>query len=422
MGSAQVGVVLGAIECAPPVGDPDTGSRAARDYRVLIAWRGEGRHLAGHWELPGGKRRADETSRAALRRELGEELGLGVEPLADAFCGGSRGAGATRSEASPAARRRVQRFGGVTHAYPDRCVQLEAFRVSIGRCERLGLSARGAEGQWLAWVHPVELRWLRWPEANRRFADALQLPQVLAISPDPGERLDDWMAWWSSIEARVRSGGCGLPRQIQLRAPTLVARDRDAAYQAVVEGLQRLDWRGRLWLNPGADDVRSLAHTVARVSTARGVAWGWHLPEAVWRAAVDADDSRASPGGPPMAGTAPTGRGPRDEDRRGGHVLAALGADGRLAARPWMAATHDRDALRLVGALPVHERPAAVTLSPVCPTPTHPDARALGALGFARLARCSPVPVYALGGLSPTSVAVWRRLGAQGVAGIRGFW
>jgi thiamine monophosphate synthase len=44
----------------------------------------------------------------------------------------------------------------------------------------------------------------------------------------------------------------------------------------------------------------------------------------------------------------------------------------------------------------------------------------LGALRFARLARASPLPVYALGGVT---AANWRRLeesGACGIAGIGG--
>jgi 8-oxo-dGTP diphosphatase len=44
--------------------------------RVLITQRKEGSHLGGTWEFPGGKVRPGEDPRAALRRELGEELGI----------------------------------------------------------------------------------------------------------------------------------------------------------------------------------------------------------------------------------------------------------------------------------------------------------------------------------------------------------
>lgn len=43
---------------------------------VLVAQRARPPELAGRWELPGGKVAAGETERAALTRELAEELGL----------------------------------------------------------------------------------------------------------------------------------------------------------------------------------------------------------------------------------------------------------------------------------------------------------------------------------------------------------
>jgi 8-oxo-dGTP diphosphatase len=44
--------------------------------RVLLSQRKEGTHLAGAWEFPGGKVEAGEDPRAALERELREELGI----------------------------------------------------------------------------------------------------------------------------------------------------------------------------------------------------------------------------------------------------------------------------------------------------------------------------------------------------------
>jgi 8-oxo-dGTP diphosphatase len=44
--------------------------------KVLLSRRKEGSHLAGLWEFPGGKAEAGEDPRAALRRELEEELGI----------------------------------------------------------------------------------------------------------------------------------------------------------------------------------------------------------------------------------------------------------------------------------------------------------------------------------------------------------
>jgi len=47
-----------------------------REGRVLLSQRKGGSHLAGAWEFPGGKVEAGEDPKAALARELDEELGV----------------------------------------------------------------------------------------------------------------------------------------------------------------------------------------------------------------------------------------------------------------------------------------------------------------------------------------------------------
>ena len=49
------------------------------DGRVLLTQRKAGSHLEGMWEFPGGKVEAGEDPKAALRRELEEELGIDAE-------------------------------------------------------------------------------------------------------------------------------------------------------------------------------------------------------------------------------------------------------------------------------------------------------------------------------------------------------
>jgi thiamine-phosphate pyrophosphorylase len=62
-------------------------------------------------------------------------------------------------------------------------------------------------------------------------------------------------------------------------------------------------------------------------------------------------------------------------------------------------------------------RADAILLSPVYPTRSHPGAPVLGAVRFLMLARISPVPVIALGGMTATRAA---RLPVPGWAAIDG--
>jgi len=61
-------------------------------------------------------------------------------------------------------------------------------------------------------------------------------------------------------------------------------------------------------------------------------------------------------------------------------------------------------------------------LSPVQATATHPQAQPLGWERFAELRAAVTLPVYALGGVGPDDLRAARDAGAQGVAGIRGFF
>jgi 8-oxo-dGTP diphosphatase len=111
--------------------------------RVLVNQRLPGTHMAGHWEFPGGKRAEGETARAALARELSEELGIEVlaaEPLVD-----------------------------MTHDYPDRRVRLDVWSVLDYRGDPIG-----RDNQALDWVDPSGLSEIGLLPADRPIVDRLR--------------------------------------------------------------------------------------------------------------------------------------------------------------------------------------------------------------------------------------------------------
>lgn len=113
-----------------------------RSGKVLVARRGEGSHLEGLWEFPGGKIEPGEAPGAAAARELREETTL------------------ERGEFEPLAV--------FVHSYPDRQVTIHAFLVR----EPAGEVRTDGDRPW-DWVHSDDLAALPMPEANRAILRAL---------------------------------------------------------------------------------------------------------------------------------------------------------------------------------------------------------------------------------------------------------
>lgn len=90
-----------------------------RRATVLVAQRLRPPELAGRWELPGGKVTPGETERAALARELAEELGLEVGDIAV----GDRLGDEIALEGMILRAYRVRLVGGEPHARDHRAVR-----------------------------------------------------------------------------------------------------------------------------------------------------------------------------------------------------------------------------------------------------------------------------------------------------------
>ncbi|MDE1163881.1 MAG: Nudix family hydrolase [Pseudomonas sp.] len=216
----------------------------------------------------------------------------------------------------------------------------------------------GAEGQPLAWVTARELPDYDFPEANQPIVAAARLPAEYLITP---EDLDN-----GPLLRGIRKAVADGAKLIQLRAPNgYDPQYRDLAVDAVglCAGKAQLMLKGPLeWLGdfPAA---------------------GWHLTAAQLR-------KYASKGRP-------------------------------FPKERWLAAScHNAEELALAKQMGVD----FVTLSPVQPTQTHPDAQPLGWAQAQGLIEGFNQPVFLLGGLSPADRQRAWDMGAQGVAGIRAFW
>ncbi|MBW0148735.1 Nudix family hydrolase [Marinobacter arenosus] len=224
--------------------------------------------------------------------------------------------------------------------------------------EAIGV-AEGREGQPIEWLLPGDLRDEDFPAANRPIIRALRLPPVLAIT-GAIENVADGLRGLQMALAGLSSD------LVVLRAPDLPVEDYLRLAERAVP----------LCRDAG---VGVIVHGAPATFRETPGAAGLHLP---WRQAETLSERPIPPG-------------------------AWLGVS-----------CHDAGQLVHATSLGADY----VTLGPVTPTPTHPEARGIGWAEFGRLARAARVPVYGLGGLGPGDVARSRDEGGQGVAGIRFWW
>src|SRR3954466_3723492 len=142
-----------------------------RRGEFLLAQRPEGKPYSGYWEFPGGKIEAGEDARAALVRELREELGI------------------EGREATPWITR--------VYAYTHATVRLHFFRVTAWDGEPQPL-----EEQAIAWQRVGAPDVAPMLPANAPVLAALALPPVMVVSDVARMGLD---AWLQALQERATS-------------------------------------------------------------------------------------------------------------------------------------------------------------------------------------------------------------------------
>ncbi|WP_285962422.1 Nudix family hydrolase [Pseudomonas tohonis] len=216
----------------------------------------------------------------------------------------------------------------------------------------------GAEGQPLAWAGNHELADYEFPAANQPIVAAARLPDRYLITPDELEPQE----LLQGVRAALAQGA----RLIQLRAPNMF----DAQYRDL------------------AVDIQGLCARRAQLMLKGPLEWLGDFPAAGWHLTAD-QLRRYAPRGRPF---------PRER---------------------WLAAScHSAQELELATEMGVD----FVTLSPLQPTQTHPEAQPLGWDAAREMIRRFNKPVFLLGGVGPDDTERAWQIGAQGVAGIRAFW
>lgn len=114
-----------------------------RENKVLVAKRPSHQSYSGYWEFPGGKVEENESSEAALKRELYEELGIMITLATPWF--------------------------QYQHVYPDKTVLLNLWLVNAFNHE-----PRSQEQQELRWVTFSQLLSLQLLDGNLMILDPLE--------------------------------------------------------------------------------------------------------------------------------------------------------------------------------------------------------------------------------------------------------
>lgn len=254
------------------------------------------------------------------------------------------------------------KMGVIRHDYPEKSVALHIFNIEVTQAQFDNLqSAKGSEGQAITWVTKVDLLTKKYPlpEANARILDWLTLPNTIFISQslDKFANEKEWLDFYASR----------LPQNAYFYSRPQT--DNETAIKLIV------DWQ-------------KLRHDI--------------MPLMQYQTFLTLNS---------------------DLNKVIVHLnhqqLTTLDVESLPKSHHYFASCHDQNSLSKINELSKTHTVMGCFLSPVLPTPTHPESHGMGWQAFGDLAEFADVPVFALGGVGQVDLATAYEHGAMGVAGIR---
>lgn len=266
------------------------------------------------------------------------------------------------------------RLGVICHDYGDQRVSLHVFYTQATAEQYTRLQGQGSEGQALVWATRADISAGNYPlpAANTRIVDWLALPNVIGISRDIAAATNALLTFDTWLDVYTHK----LPQHawLYVRLPSVLAQsDGTQAYLAA--------WQA---LHTSRPDVTFLLSYQA-------------VGQLAW---YDCDHDHVVL-------------------HLNHHQLMGSTAQDLPPSCRYFASCHDANSLSKINQLAQTHTVMGAFLSPVLPTPTHPDAPTLGWQGFGHLAASSQVPIFALGGIGIADIAAARAHDGYGVAGIR---
>ena len=230
-----------AVDAATKITDVAVAVISKPDGSFLLARRPEGKPYAGYWEFPGGKVEPNESVRAALAREIKEELGLTI----------------TRA------------YPWVTQvfAYPHATVKLHFYRVTGWHGE-----PHPHEGQLFSWESAGSVSVTPVLPANGPILRGLSLPPVMGVTQADELGMEIFFA---KLEVALSKG----LRLIQVREKTLSEPDLLALAQRVSERARAygarvlLNGTPALALKAGVDGVHLRSERLMQAESRPDMAW-----------------------------------------------------------------------------------------------------------------------------------------------------